>query len=179
MKKSSRGFSIIELMVVLVITGIVATLIVSRMNLYEARHGGRSAAQMLQADMRTQRQKAFTLETTAGIDVAPGGDMRVYRLWMMTQEATPQRIITKITRFSDTFRSDVYFAPGMENRILTYYPWTSGTGPVDSPAPILNEWSVNKMDFGGVHDIYVIGGDIKFALCLTAGNTQKIIETTP
>ncbi len=175
-RRSLRGFSLIELMVVLAIIGIISVAVLVRYNTYEASHAARSAAQVLVNDIKLQRQKAFTLESECGIDIAPGGNLRVYTLWYKAPGGST-RIPSRTVNFSQTFRSDVTFAPVLANKTISFFPWTSGTGAGPGHTPDINEWSMSKSDYGGLTSISIYGGDICSDVRFSTGNSLKIVET--
>jgi len=175
-KKATPGFTLIELIVVIAIIGIIAVVVLVRYNTYEARHAGRSAAQVLVNDIKLQRQKAFTLEMPCGIHFAPGGNLRVYTLWYSPPEGGPQKVTRRVD-FSEIFRSDVTLAPGLANKTITFYPWTSGDGTGGALVPNINEWAMSKADYAGLASITIYGGDICNDVQFSTGNTLKIVET--
>lgn len=62
-----RGFTLLELMVVVIIITIIAVLVLPRYNDFKNANAVRNAAQMAALDLRTMRQQAITLEQEHGI----------------------------------------------------------------------------------------------------------------
>lgn len=144
MRRCSQGYSLSEIIIVLAIVAIMATLTVVRFNQYKARGACRSASQILMQDLKFQQQRAFTLESEQGITISPGGDASKYTVWSSDGEIPPRKIDLR-----NLFSTNVRFAPGQSDKILIFYPWT---------ADATNEWSYVKTN--GTNDIVIRGGDL-------------------
>jgi len=160
-RPENSGFSLLELMVVLVILGMVTSLVLLRYNVYEANHACKSAAQILMSDIRFQQQRAVSMEYTAGITISPGGNAREYVLWCDTPPIVNRRV-----SFKDIFRGDVFFRPGQDDRKLEFY----GQGSLSD-----NEWAVVKKN--SVSTVILQGGNIMMTVNVGADGCTTAVES--
>jgi len=160
-RMSDKGFSLLELVVVLIILGMASSVAMLRYNVYEANHACKSAAQILISDIRFQQQRAISLECTTGITISPGGSSREYLLWSGTSSNVIRRI-----RFGDIFRGNVFFRPGQENCTLEFY----GAGTLND-----NEWAVVKKN--NVSTISIQGGNIMMTVHIDADGRARAVES--
>ncbi|MHC9541468.1 MAG: Tfp pilus assembly protein FimT/FimU [Vulcanimicrobiota bacterium] len=158
---SDRGFSLLELMVVLIILGMTSSIVLLRYNVYEANHACKSAAQILISDIRFQQQRAISLECTAGMTISPGGNSKEYVIW----SETPSKVTRRIS-FGEIFRGNVCFRPGQEDRTLEFY----GQGTLND-----NEWAVVKKN--SVSTITLQGGNIMMTVHIDADGRARAVES--
>jgi prepilin-type N-terminal cleavage/methylation domain-containing protein len=176
----ARGFTLVEIMVVIVVLAIFSVIMLARFGFYEARHGCRSAAQLLITDMRLQQQRAIALERTHGITIAKGGNDTVYTLWIDDGGIHEFKKVS----FSEMYRGDVRFSPGQGDQQVRFYPWTSGAGTNNSSADPLNripsEWSAAKIELipppAGGTSILLQGANLQEVIVLNMKSGELLIR---
>jgi len=174
MNPGRRGFTLIELIVALFISACILSMVMLKFSVYEARHGGRSAAQVLISDLKMQQERAFAMESVYGITICPpppggaDGNTNEYFVWNDIQA----NVVRKV-KFNNIFRGDVRFAAGQGNTTIEFYPWTSGDG--NPPVVNLTEWSVVQSN--GNNRIEVIGGDTSFTVHIDDGGRMRVVDS--
>lgn len=149
MKHRGRsGYSLTEIVIVIGIMALLLSLVMARFNYYKNRQAGRSACEVMMADIRLMQQMAFTLEREQKIVIAPGRNNYRYKV-IGSEPGTLQRIVD----FRNLFSASVCFAPDQEDTELIFYPWTARSA---------DEWSVVQKN--GVSDIRIVGGDVTYTI---------------
>jgi len=161
-RRRETGFTLLELIVVLIILGMISCLALLRYNVYEANHACKSAAQILISDIRFQQQKAASLECTAGITISPKGNPREYVIWC----GTPSKIVRRVS-FKELFRGDVFFRPGQDDWTLEFY----GSGSLND-----NEWTIVKKNT--VSTMTLQGGNIMMTVHIDPDGRTRAVESS-
>lgn len=137
------GFTLLELMVVIVIVTIIAVLVLPRYNDFKCANAVRNAAQMAALDLRTMRQQAITLEQEHGIHMV---STTLYQTGafdtsgnLLTSNPTPKTVDlpkvykVRVSTFSPAgTTTNITFKPGTRN-LSTDVDW-AWTAPMKDNA---------------------------------------------
>ncbi|MDQ7826626.1 MAG: type II secretion system protein [Candidatus Eremiobacteraeota bacterium] len=175
-KALARGLTLIEIIVVLSIMAIIGAITFARFNLYETSMAVRSSAQLMQADLKLQEQKASTLEQTHGIMVAPFLYPNEYHLFY--KDSCGSVHYGKKVNFKSLFNKNVCIHLAIEPVAeipVEFNPWSSGSESGGTYIPNVNEWSVAKRS--GPQEIFIEGGKLRVTVNIGDDGRITLKET--
>lgn len=166
MKHRSKGFTFLELLIVISIIAVVSSLAVAKFKTYEAKRACKDAAFILVSDLKLQQQNALTKEKLYGVTLEPGG----YYLWTRDINATAEKKLIGKVDFKQRFGLDIRIKKGQEGYYYTFFPWTPSADNEWSVVECrLNEEESDKPALYPVSDIVVQGGGIECIISYKAG----------
>jgi general secretion pathway protein G len=119
MKKTVSGFTIVELLIVIVVIGILAAITIVAYNGIQGRARDTQRSDSANAIARTLELYYIDKGQYPGSPVETGGSTAINSGWSTTADASWQRLIDILRPYAGTIGTDPISTPGVDMRIST------------------------------------------------------------